>query len=121
MGGASKRVRVLIADDEVNIADGLELVLESHGLRAIPVYSGESAVEDAQTLKPDILISDVNMRGMSGVDAAEEILASLPQCRVLLISGQTAIGDLKAVYAAGREIPVPRKPFHPDHLLRPLA
>lgn len=112
-----KRVCVLVADDEANIADSLAMVLESHGFRAVPVYSGESAVAQAQVLRPDALIADIQMPGMSGVEAASRIVAAVPGCSVLLISGQTAISDLTAIHAGGREFPVLQKPFHPRVLL----
>jgi CheY-like chemotaxis protein len=115
---AGKRVCVLVADDEVNIADSLAMILELHGFRAVSVYSGESAVERAQTLKPDVLITDLFMGGMTGVQAAIRITNAVPGCRVLVITGQTAVGDLAAVEAEGQEFPVLQKPFHPALLLR---
>lgn len=115
---SGKRVCVLIADDEENLADSLALVLESHGYKVEAVYSGESAVERAKTLMPDVLIADMFMEKMSGVEAAAKIAEALPGCRVLLMTGQTAIDDLKTVHAAGKEFPVLQKPFHPEALLR---
>lgn len=120
MPRAGRRVCVLIADDEENIADSLALVLESHGFRTVAVCSGEAAVERARTLKPDVLVADVSMPGMSGLEAGARISAALPDCRVLLMTGQTAIDDLKTVRAAGKEFAVLQKPFRPEELLRLL-
>lgn len=113
-----KRVCVLVADDEENIADSLALVLESHGFRAEAVYSGENAVERAKALKPDVFVADMLMKGLSGIEAAVKITGALPTCRVLLITGQTAIDDLKEIQVKGLEFPVLQKPFHPEMLLR---
>jgi YesN/AraC family two-component response regulator len=54
------------------------------------VYSGEAAVELAQDLRPDILIIDVIMLCVSGIDAAIKVQSMLPSCKILLFSGQAA-------------------------------
>ncbi len=121
MRNPGKRVRVLIADDEENVADSLALIIESSGFRAVAVYSGESAVERARTLKPDVFIADIFMPGISGIQAATKICDALPGCRVLLMTGQTAIDDLKVIQAPSHEFPVLQKPFRPERLLRFLS
>ena len=86
--------KVLVADDERVIADTLSIILNQAGFEATAVYSGEKAVETAKTLKPDMLISDVIMTDMNGIDAAIKIRGMLPSCKILLFSGQAATADL---------------------------
>ena len=79
--------KVLVADDERVIADTLAIILNQSGFSATAVYSGEKAVETAKTLRPDMLISDVIMTDLNGIDAAIQIRALLPSCKILLFSG----------------------------------
>ncbi len=89
-------LRVLVVDDECLIADTLALILNRKGFETTAVYSGEKAVEVAIALKPDVLISDVIMKGITGIEAAIRISATLPACRVILFSGNAATNDLLA-------------------------
>ena len=86
--------KVLVADDERVIADTLAIILNQSGFDATAVYSGEKAVETAQTLRPDMLISDVIMNDLNGIDAAIKIRQILPTIKILLFSGQAATADL---------------------------
>lgn len=113
-------MRVIIADDERIIADTLAMILKTQGFHAVPVYSGETAVEVARTLKPDVLISDLYMDELSGVEAAQAIVEILPDCRVLFITAQTTLPDAALFRIQGREFEVLQKPFRPEDLLRQL-
>ncbi len=70
--------KVLVADDERVIADTLAMILNQSGFQARAVYSGEKALELAPEFKPDMLISDVIMADLNGIDAAIRIRALLP-------------------------------------------
>ena len=62
--------KVLIADDERVIADTLAAILNHGGFEARAVYSCPEALEIARTFSPDMLIADVIMAGMNGIEAA---------------------------------------------------
>ncbi|MGA8531117.1 MAG: response regulator [Acidobacteriaceae bacterium] len=114
-------LRVLIADDERLIADTLGLILKQAGFQAEAVYSGQKAVEAARNHCPDIFLADVVMPGMTGIDAAIEICAIHPACRVLLLSGQAATADLlRDARLRGHHFEVLLKPVHPSQLLARL-
>jgi CheY-like chemotaxis protein len=75
----------------------------------------------AEILKPDMLISDVIMTDLNGIDAAIKIRAMLPGCKILLFSGQAATADLlDRVRAQGHEFEILAKPVHPQDLLARL-
>jgi len=113
--------KVLVADDEPVIADTLAMILNQSGFEARAVYSGERALELAGTFKPEMLISDVIMGGLNGIDAAIRIQALLPGMKVLLFSGQAATADLlEKARAKGYEFEILAKPVHPQDLLRKL-
>jgi CheY-like chemotaxis protein len=109
---------VLIADDEEVIANTLAMILNLSGFEAHAVYSGEKALDMVQVFKPDILISDVVMSGINGIETAIRVRAMLPSCKVLLFSGQAATADLlEKARAQGHEFEILIKPVHPSDLL----
>ena len=113
--------RVLVADDEHVIANTLAIILNQSGFEAHAVYSGEKAVEMAKSLQPDMVISDVIMTGMTGIDAAIQIRGLLPKCKILLFSGQAATADLlEKARTQGHEFEILAKPVHPTDLLAKL-
>src|SRR6202789_1446352 len=117
----STKPRVLVADDEQGIANTLAIILNQAGFEARAIYSGEKAIEALDAFKPDMLISDVIMTGMTGIEAAIETRKRLPNCKVLLFSGQAATADLlERARAQGHEFEILAKPVHPTDLLAKL-
>jgi len=113
--------KVLVVDDEQVIADTLAMILNQSGFDARAVYSGEKALELASTFAPDMLITDVIMADLNGIDAAIRIRALLPQIKILLFSGQAATADLlEKARAQGYEFEILAKPVHPQDLLSKL-
>jgi CheY-like chemotaxis protein len=113
--------RVLVADDEQVIANTLAIILNQHGFEARAVFSGEKAIEAIDTFQPDMLISDVIMTGMTGIEAAIITRNRLPNCKILLFSGQAATADLlEKARMEGHEFEILAKPVHPTDLLAKL-
>jgi CheY-like chemotaxis protein len=118
---AKAKPRVLVADDEQVIANTLAIILNQVGFEARAVYSGEKAVESLDTFQPDMLISDVIMTGMTGIEAAIATRKKRPSCKILLFSGQAATADLlEKARAEGHEFEILAKPVHPTDLLAKL-
>lgn len=121
MPEATIKPKVLVADDERVIADTLTMILNQSGFDARAVYSGERALELAPTFEPDMLISDVIMADLNGIDAAIRIRALLPGIKILLFSGQAATADLlEKARSQGYEFEILAKPVHPQDLLTRL-
>jgi CheY-like chemotaxis protein len=113
--------RVLVADDEQVIANTLAIILNQAGFEARAVFSGEKAVEALDIFQPDMLISDVIMTGMTGIEAAIITRQRLPKCKILLFSGQAATADLlEKARTQGHEFEILAKPVHPTDLLAKL-
>jgi CheY-like chemotaxis protein len=113
--------RVLVADDEQVIANTLAIILNQAGFEARAVYSGEKVIEALDTFHPDMLISDVIMTGMTGIEAAIQTRTKLPTCKILLFSGQAATADLlERARSQGHEFEILAKPVHPTDLLAKL-
>lgn len=64
------KLRMLVVDDEITIADTMAAICRLHGFDAIAVYSGEAAVKEALAHPPAVLLTDINMGGMNGIEAA---------------------------------------------------
>lgn len=113
---------VLVVDDEAVIANTRAMILELNRMTALVAYDGESALEIARTIPPDLLLSDVAMPGMNGIDLAVTIRQIIPTCSVLLFSGQASTADLlETARAAGQEFTVLAKPLHPSEWLARIA
>jgi CheY-like chemotaxis protein len=80
--------RVLVADDERVIADTLAMILNQSGFQARVAYTGEKALELAAEFQPEMLISDVIMAGLNGIDAAIKIREILPGSRFCCFPGR---------------------------------
>lgn len=118
MISTSPTAKVLIADDDRVIADTLSLILKRDGYDARAVYTCRNALEMAPEFRPDILISDVLMTDLNGVDAAIEMRKLLPELRVFLLSGQSMAEVLEQSPVKDFELLV--KPVHPRELLSKL-
>lgn len=122
MAVSGRALRVLVADDERTIANTLARILSASGFEARAVYSGEIALETAREMNPDVLITDVIMTGMTGIEAAIRITEVVPGCRIILFSGQASTADLLArAEAKGHRFEILTKPVHPQVLLARLA
>ena len=96
-------VRVLIADDHRLFAEALRAILG--GDRRIDVVglaaSGSEAVEKAKELEPDVILMDISMPGLNGVEATREILANQKNVQVLIVTGSDSRQDVDAARSAG--------------------
>lgn len=97
------------------------MVLNISGFQATAVYSGERGLELAQQSPFDHLVTDVVMNGMNGIDAAIAIRQLLPNCRILLISGNNDTASLLDIAASkGHGFEILAKPVHPTFLVKQM-
>lgn len=109
---------VLVVDDESVIADSLADILKRSGYAAIATYDGEAALETALLMPPELLISDVILPGMNGIELAVAMRRIFPDCKIILSSGQSHSARLLAAAdAAGNSFLFLNKPVHPRDLL----
>jgi DNA-binding NtrC family response regulator len=110
--------RVFVVDDEHVIASTLAAILNMNGYSARFFTRPLEALAAAQSDIPDLLISDVAMPGLSGVDLAIQMRARHPECKILLFSGQAATLDLlEDARNQGHDFHLLLKPVHPTELL----
>ena len=113
---------VVVVDDEKRIADTLVLILKSKGYAAQAAHDGASALAIFRQKVPDLVVSDVVMPGMNGIEFAIFLKASYPQCHFLLFSGQPGTGTLlEDAKKKGYLFEILAKPLHPTFMLATVA
>lgn len=110
---------VFVVDDEVQITQTLALILTREGFRVSAFTNPLEALESMKTTSPDLLISDVMMPQLSGVELAIRTSKSRPDCKILLFTASTA-DLLKNARANGHDFRLLRKPVHPSDLLQEI-
>jgi CheY-like chemotaxis protein len=114
----SHRPVVLVVDDESVIADTLAEILSRSGYAGVAEYDGDSALETALLTPPEMLITDVVLPGMTGIELAISVRRIYPDCKIILFSGQASTADLLAhARADGHHFTLLNKPLHPQDLL----
>lgn len=81
-------MKVLVVDDDKLVANSLKTILETDADIEVvgTLNSGEQAVEQFGKLLPDVLLMDIRMEGMTGLEAAQHILADYPEARILFLT-----------------------------------
>jgi DNA-binding NtrC family response regulator len=115
----TKRPSIFVVDDEYIIASTLATILQRNGFDA-SFFTEPLAVLPAARLKaPDLLITDVVMPVLSGIDLAIAVRLEFPECKVLLFSGQAATANLlEAARLKGYDFELLSKPIHPTEFLK---
>lgn len=85
-------VAILLADDHAIVRDGLRMLLEAQSdLKVVGTAAdGREAVNQARQLRPDLVVMDIAMPGLNGIEAARAICEALPETRVLILSMQSS-------------------------------
>ena len=92
---------VLIVDDNVRLASTVAAFMEMQGFRAHPAHSAEEALFAAQQVRFDLVLLDINMPGMDGLEVCRRLLATSPGMRVLMVTGRDSEEDPLRAAAVG--------------------
>jgi len=113
---------ILVVDDEKIIADTLSAILNKSGFAVMTAYDAKTALEFARVIPPELLITDVAMPGMNGIDLAIAVSQLIPDCKILLFSGQASTIDLlDSARHQGHHFNLLTKPIHPTDMLKRIA
>lgn len=97
------KLRVYLVDDHPVVRNGLRALVDAAGDMAVvgEAYDGESAVRQTLELRPDVVVMDVSMPGMSGTEATARIRAACPEVRVVALTAHEDGGYLRQLLDAG--------------------
>lgn len=116
-----KRPSVFVVDDEFIIASTLATILQRNGFDASFFTEPLEVLPAARLKAPDLLITDVVMPVLSGIDLAIALKSEFPGCKVLLFSGQAATANLlDAARLQGYDFELLSKPIHPTEFLKKI-
>lgn len=110
--------RILIVDDESPIADTLQMIFHMQRYDARVAYAAERAVEIIAEWRPDLVILDVILPQMNGIDLAIVVKENYPECHIILFSGHANTSMLlEEAVSKGHNFEVLAKPVMPDVML----
>ena len=96
-----KRTRILLADDHPQIRELLRVILEPEFKVVGAAEDGELLLQYAQSLQPDVIISDINMPKVDGLQAARLLKDIAPRTRVIFLTAHAEPSYMDAAFAAG--------------------
>ncbi|MBI2503144.1 MAG: sigma-54-dependent Fis family transcriptional regulator [Candidatus Latescibacteria bacterium] len=109
------RAHILIVDDETDLAISCQRLFNSKGYQSAVVGNGRDALEYLQAEEPQLVLTDLKMPGMDGMELLQQIKAHYPEIQVVLMTAYSTIEDAVAAMRLGAADFLP-KPFTADHL-----
>ena len=98
------RLRVVIADDHPAYRAALARMLRENGIDVVAeVSNGEAAIRSAEEMAPDVVVMDLNMPGLSGLDATRRLIDEIPSTHVLVLSVSAQDDDVTEAMEAGAD------------------
>jgi two-component system phosphate regulon response regulator PhoB len=118
----ARRKKILVVDDERDLVELISLNLQRHGYEAVPAYDGPGGLEAARRQKPDLVIMDVMMPGMSGRDVTMALKndPETAQIPILMLTAKTEETDIIVGFSMGADDYV-TKPFSMKVLMARVA
>ena len=93
MAGAT----ILVIDDDESLRDTIGVMLEQDGFRAVLAGDGRSGFEKAMSIKPDLVLVDLRLPGMTGIECTARLKALVPKLQIVIL---TAVEDDELVFLA---------------------
>lgn len=115
-----QKTRIALIDDEEIVLKRLKPALEKSGYEVEVFPDGESALERMQEAHFQVLVTDIRMTGMSGIQVLEHVFQSYPETRVIIISGYATLETAREALAKGA-FDFIAKPFRPNDLRAIIA
>jgi two-component system response regulator HydG len=108
--------KVLVVDDEMGILNALEILLRREGYAVTTASSGREALESVEGLTPDVVLTDIRMPGMTGMELLQEVRERDPEIAVILMTAQASLQTAMQAVNEGAFYYL-QKPFANDELL----
>ncbi len=121
MSTTGNSAKILVVDDEPNIVLALEFLLQREGYRVEKAFSGLQALEIAEAFQPDIVVLDVMMPGMDGLEVARKIRGNpaLDQAKIVFLTAKGTQRDKQSGYTSGAEYYM-IKPFENEEFVNTI-
>jgi len=96
-------IRVLLVDDHAMVREGIRALLQSHADFTVvgEAADGREAIEKVRALDPDVIVMDISLPAMGGIEATRRILKEKPAARVIGLSRHDELGYARALFEAG--------------------
>jgi two-component system response regulator NreC len=95
-------IRILIADDHGLFREGLSNLFTDESIKIVGLAeNGADAIEKSRILKPDIILMDIGMKGMNGIDATKVICKEMPEIRIIGLSMHSDINYIREILDSG--------------------
>jgi DNA-binding response OmpR family regulator len=111
--GRRKAASILVIDDDPDVRQFIVTTLEEQGYRVREAADGARGLKEAAREKPDLVVLDFIMPGLSGAEVANRLLAKRPSQAILFVSGYS---ETEAVRRVAPDAPLLAKPFRADAL-----
>jgi DNA-binding NarL/FixJ family response regulator len=95
------KIRVLVADDHTLLLDGIRLILEPEFDLVGSVEDGQALLTAAQQLKPDVILLDISMPKLNGIDAARQLRKLLPSAKIIFVTMHSDADYVSEAFRAG--------------------
>ncbi len=119
--GRGTQAKILVADWDQDNALALAAILRRAGFEVATVCDGKEAVAEAAQFKPDVLVAEPYLGRLSGIQTAADITTTLPDCKVLFLSGEASMADIAKAAPAELVYSFTAKPIRPLDLLNVIA
>ena len=96
-----KKPRILLADDHTFVLEGFKKLLDEHGELVGSVEDGRALVEAAADLQPDLVILDISMPHLNGIEAAKKIRKQLPEVKLIFVTMHADTAYVNEAFKAG--------------------
>ncbi len=107
--------RIVIVDDEADLASSCQRLLDGNGYRTAVAHSGEEGIETVRQDASDLVLTDLKMPGMGGMELLKQVKAESPETVVVMMTAFSTIEDAVEAMRLGAADFIP-KPFTPEHL-----
>jgi len=119
--GQGLQARILVADWDQANALAVAAMMDTAGFKVVTACDGLEAVAEACIFRPDLLVTEPYLGRLSGIQAAVEITAALPDCNVLFFSGEATMADIAKAAPSELVYSFTSKPIHSLNLLNAIA
>lgn len=117
-----EKAYLMVLDDDAAVRHTWTIIFRQQGYEVAAVERGQDAIDSARNRAPDLLLADIRLPDMTGIEVARQVHQQAPDCHILLISGDGDSNEaLEEARAMGTSFEVLPKPIAPPELIRRVS